>query len=70
MKTPLTALFHGSMDPVFPCRIMCTRHCPARYEAVCGERPCARYESEDYWPWLAEVAETCELIQLRKGLGQ
>lgn len=46
--------FRGPMDPVFPCRVMPTRHCPAMYAEVCGDRPCARFESEDDGPWLAE----------------
>jgi hypothetical protein len=48
-------LFTGPMDPVFPCREMPTRHCPAVYAAVCGDRPCARFESEDETPWLHEI---------------
>ena len=47
--------YHGLMEPVFPCREMPTRHCPAVYEGTCGERPCARYESSDEAPWLPEL---------------
>lgn len=43
------------MEPVFPCRVMFTRHCPAVYDAVCGDRPCARYGSEDETPWRPEI---------------
>lgn len=49
-------VYLGPMEPEHPCREMPTRHCPAVYEAVCGDRPCARYESDDEAPWLAEVA--------------
>lgn len=37
-----------------PCRIMETRTCPQSYGAACGERPCARFESDDETPWHAE----------------
>lgn len=37
------------------CRIMSTRRCPAVYQGVCGDRPCARFESEDEGPWLDEL---------------
>lgn len=47
--------FKGPMEPVHPCRVMLTRHCPAVYEGVCGDRPCARFESDDETPWLAEL---------------
>ena len=60
---PLKPRFNGLMDPVYPCREMPTRHCPAVYEAVCGEsRPCARFESNDETPWLPELArpEPCD----------
>lgn len=40
---------------VFPCRRMVTRHCPTVYEAECGDRPCARFESDDTTPWLPEL---------------
>jgi len=51
----LLAPMNGPMDPVHPCRLLSTRHCPAIYEDVCGDRPCARYESNDEAPWLREV---------------
>lgn len=48
--------YEGPMRPVFPCREMPTRHCPASYGEICGDdRPCARYESEDETPWLPEL---------------
>ena len=34
------------------CRLMPTRNCPAVYNGPCGERPCARFESDDQGPWL------------------
>lgn len=54
--TPCTAPFTGPMQPVHPCREMPTRHCPAVYDAVCGDRPCARYESTDPEPWRPELS--------------
>jgi hypothetical protein len=48
-------VYHDRFDPVHPCRIMGTRHCPEVYEGVCGDRPCARFESDDETPWLAEI---------------
>lgn len=50
------AKYHGPMEPVHPCREMPTRHCPASYDAVCGERPCARFESTDPEPWQVDVS--------------
>ncbi|NUP19245.1 MAG: hypothetical protein HOZ81_24765 [Streptomyces sp.] len=39
-------------DPVSAaCRIMETRTCPESYNGPCGDRPCARFESEDPTPW-------------------
>ncbi|WP_314411406.1 hypothetical protein [Streptomyces sp. DSM 40484] len=35
------------------CRVMETRTCPESYNGPCGERPCARFESDDPTPWLA-----------------
>ena len=52
---------HGPMDPVHPCRQMPTRHCPAIYQDICGDRPCARYESRDETPWLPEIKLTKDL---------
>lgn len=43
------------MTPEHPCRQMPTRHCPKVYAGVCGDRPCARFESEDPAPWLPEI---------------
>ncbi|MFM9542292.1 hypothetical protein [Streptomyces turgidiscabies] len=34
------------------CRRMETRTCPPSYNGPCGDRPCARFESEDPTPWL------------------
>lgn len=39
------------------CSRMETRTCPPSYGRPCGERPCARFESDDPGPWLA-TAET------------
>lgn len=55
MSEALKAPFHARFKPVYPCREMETRHCPAVYGDVCGERPCARFESEDETPWLSEI---------------
>lgn len=58
----LRAMYKGLMNPVHPCRLMPTRHCPAVYEGECGERPCARYESGDESPWKEELpAVVCYL---------
>lgn len=51
---PLKPRYHGYLEPVFPCREIHTRHCPASFDAVCPG-PCARYESEDPTPWLPEL---------------
>lgn len=45
----------GPMEPARPCREMPTRHCPVVYDGVCGERPCARFESEDETPWVPKL---------------
>lgn len=53
------AEFRAAFEPVYPCRRMPTRHCPAVYHAVCGSRPCARFEavpSDIKEAWLAELA--------------
>lgn len=47
--------YHASFVPVYPCKEMPTRHCPVVYDSVCGERPCARYESTDEAPWIPEL---------------
>jgi hypothetical protein len=49
------AEYLGPMGPLHPCREMPTRHCPAVYDDVCGERPCARFEAELDEPWRAEA---------------
>lgn len=36
------------------CRMMVTRMCPPSYGGPCGERPCARIESDDPGPWIDE----------------
>lgn len=52
MKAP----YNGPMEPVYPCRKMLTRHCPAVFDGVCGDdRPCARFESVDREPWEPEL---------------
>jgi hypothetical protein len=49
-------IYDGRFEPRYPCRHMVTRHCPAVYNGLCGDRrPCARYESTDPTPWLPEV---------------
>jgi hypothetical protein len=55
MTAVLVPPFRGQFDPEYPCREMATRHCPAVYESVCGDRPCARFESEDPTPWWPEI---------------
>lgn len=55
---PLSPKYYGAMQPVYPCAIMPTRHCPASYDEGCdeiAERPCARYESADPTPWMPEL---------------
>lgn len=39
------------------CRRMETRICPPSYGRPCGERPCARFESDDPTPWLDTSAD-------------
>jgi hypothetical protein len=43
-------------EPKYPCRIMEIRHCPAIYKSICGDSPCARFESEDETPWVPEIS--------------
>lgn len=45
----------AEFEPIHACRELPTRHCPAVYNAVCGERPCARFEAKDEAPWLPEI---------------
>lgn len=52
---PLKPRYHGNSVPVFACWRMPTRHCPAVYEDICGDRPCARFESQDTEPWVPEI---------------
>lgn len=47
----------GLFEPEHPCREMPTRHCPVVYQSTCGDRPCARFESDDEAPWLPEMGE-------------
>jgi hypothetical protein len=42
------------------CRRMETRTCPESYNGPCGERPCARFESDDPTPWLAAAAPAAD----------
>ena len=52
--------YYGRLDPVFPCRVLHTRHCPAILDALCGsERACARFEME------VEEAEELWLPEIR-----
>lgn len=60
----LEPAFYGPMDPVHPCRILPTRHCPAVYDAVCGDRPCARYQSDDETPWLPEIGRPLGAVRM------
>lgn len=57
MDNPVRPVYDTPTDPVYPCRVMPTRHCPVVYDDVCGARPCARYESDDEEPWLPELPE-------------
>ncbi|WP_330349251.1 hypothetical protein [Streptomyces sp. NBC_00582] len=53
---------HAPADDAM-CRVMETRTCPPSYYGPCGDRPCARFESNDPTPWLdgAEApAARCE----------
>jgi hypothetical protein len=52
----------GEFAPVHPCRRMSSRHCPVVYEDVCGDRPCARFESDDETPWLAEIGARAVIV--------
>lgn len=36
------------------CRILDARQCPSQWSAGCGDRPCARFESDDETPWIQE----------------
>lgn len=56
MTAQLKPRYHGYLEPVFPCRELQTRHCPAVFERVCPG-PCARYESKDPRPWWPELGE-------------
>ena len=68
--------YTGPMRPAHPCREIPTRHCPAIYDDVCGDRPCARYEAEDPEPWLPEITDDpaerarlrTEVAEARRGL--
>jgi hypothetical protein len=42
-------------EPEFPCRVMETRACPVSFDGVCGDRPCARFESDDVAPWAEDL---------------
>lgn len=47
------------------CRIMETRSCPTSYAGPCGDRPCARFESDDPTPWTEQVPAADENQALR-----
>jgi hypothetical protein len=49
--------YHDRFEPVHPCRILETRACPSVYNDVCGDNPCARFESDDVDVWNQEVEE-------------
>lgn len=49
--------YYDRFEPVFACRKMESRHCPAVYDSTCDDRPCARFESEDSDPWVPEVMD-------------
>lgn len=55
MTDRLHPIYVDDFEPVHPCREMSTRHCPISYDDVCGDRPCARFESTDPGPWLVEI---------------
>ncbi|MFE3169309.1 hypothetical protein [Streptomyces sp. NPDC059224] len=50
--------------PLATCRRMETRTCPESYNGPCGDRPCARFESEDPTPWLDTAAAPATEEQL------
>lgn len=49
----------------YPCRVMPTRHCPIVYGAACGEKPCARFESNDVQPWDWDLFDGADYIVIR-----
>lgn len=55
MNDTIKPEYLARFEPVHPCRQMPTRHCPATYNNVCGDRPCARFEAQDETPWLPEI---------------
>ena len=55
--------------PANACRREITRTCPRSYEGVCGDRPCARFESKDEAPWQADLEHDRALgLWLRYGV--
>ena len=56
-------IYLDRFEPLYPCRHMETRHCPAVYESMCGDHHdqngnisvCARYESDNPEPWWPEI---------------
>lgn len=48
-------MMYDDPEDTAECRIMPTRTCPEAYDDGCGERPCARFESNDPTPWPGEV---------------
>ncbi|MEU3507921.1 hypothetical protein ABZ733_08315 [Streptomyces longwoodensis] len=56
-------------SPAASCRRMETRACPPSYNGPCGDQPCARFESDDPTPWLAEApAADVNTARRRAGL--
>jgi hypothetical protein len=52
--------------PLAACRRMETRTCPPSYNGPCGDRPCARFESDDPTPWLDTSTEEQTLRWARR----
>lgn len=54
--------------PSATCRRVPTCTCPPSYNGPCGDRPCARFESDDPTPWTADAGPTTpRLDALRAG---
>ncbi|WNI15561.1 hypothetical protein [Actinacidiphila sp. ITFR-21] len=50
------------------CRVIETRTCPDSYDGQpCGDRPCARFESDDPTPWVPEGTPAAVIEALRTG---
>ncbi|MFE6362933.1 hypothetical protein ACFVP3_23405 [Streptomyces sp. NPDC057806] len=52
-----TPLAPDEAPPDATCRVMETRTCPESYAGPCGDRPCARFESDDPTPWFGTTVE-------------